>query len=439
MLPSENLDDVFSSIKFGRFHIKMMILTCHGYFAVCSEMMLIIFLTDPLKKEWNVPNMVYPWFLACGGVGGILGGVVIGIVSDKYGRRIPFLISVFILAVFAGIAPFVNSFPLFVFVRTLISVGEGGLGALVYVQLLEFLPRKNRGSCLVTITLSGTMGAVYASAMAWWLLSQYGWRVFMGACAIPTVIQIPVSLALIKESPRFLFVSGRKEAGIAVLKEMARQNKTQLHTVDIDCPTSENRGRMCDLLKPALRGRTLVISAIWLLQCIGYWGVTLFLPEYMHSVGMDPYLNTFSVFLAQIPGMFFAIINIETHMLGRIRCLRVFSFFTCLSLVLFAFIDDVAVKTVTVMVCYFFMVPVFSILNTLTAEMYPTEIRTTALAFVSVLIGLPSLFTPFLSAGVLFSGVLWLYPLVWSACFLVQTFLTFFLYWETAGKKLDNH
>ncbi|XP_060065074.1 synaptic vesicle 2-related protein-like [Ylistrum balloti] len=438
MLSSKTLDDVLTYIKFGRFQIKMMILTCHGYFAVCSEMMLIIFLTEPLKKEWNIANMTYPSLLVLGAVGGILGGVVTGIVSDKYGRRTPFLISTVILAVFSVLAPFVNSFSLFVCVRTLISAGEGGLGTLVHVQLLEFLPIKNRGSCLVTITLCGTLGAVYAAAMAWWLLSRYGWRIFMGACAVPTVVQIPLSFLLIKESPRFLFVSGKEESGISLLKEMARQNKKQMLEVNIDCPASTNRGRMKDLLTPALRGRTLVISAIWLLQCVGYWGVTLFLPTYMASVGMEPYLNTFSIFIGQIPGMFLAIITIEPHMLGRIRCLRFFSLFTCISLVLFAFIDDVAAKTVIVIVCYFFMVPMYSILNTLTPEMYPTDIRTTALAFISVLIGLPSLFTPFLSAGVLSTGVLWLYPVVWGACFLMQTILTFFLHQETAGKKLDD-
>lgn len=437
-ITTKNLDDVLMFIQFGRFQLKMMLLTCHGYFAVCSEMMLIIFLTVPLKKEWHIADMTYPALLVFGAVGGITGGVIIGIVSDKYGRKTPFLISTVILAVFSLLAPFVNSFPLFICVRTLISLGEGGLGALVHVQLLEFLPIKNRGSCLVTITLCGTLGAVYAAAMAWWLLPRYGWRLFMGACAMPAVLQVPISVWLIRESPRFLFVSGRAEAGVKVLKEMARQNNIQLLQVDIDCPTSVNRGRMRDLLTPALKGRTLVISAIWLLQCIGYWGVTLFLPQYMDSVGMDPYLNTFSIFIGQIPGMFLAIITIEPHMLGRIRCLRFFSFFTCLSLILFAFIDDVAAKTVIVIVCYFFMVPMYSILNTLTPEMFPTDIRTTALAFISFLIGLPSLFTAFLSAGVLSTGVLWLYPLVWGACFLILTFLTFLLHQETAGKKLDD-
>ena len=31
------------------------------------------------------------------------------------------------------------------------------------------------------------------------------------------------------ESPRYLFVSEQKEKGIEVLKEMAKQNNTQLH------------------------------------------------------------------------------------------------------------------------------------------------------------------------------------------------------------------
>jgi putative MFS transporter len=102
---------------------------------------------------------------------------------------------------------------------------------------------------------------------------------------------------------------------------------------------------------------TLFIVAIWFLQASGYWGVTVYLPEYMSSLGVDGYFNMFMVFIGELPGLVLAMIFVEKHMLGRIKSLRVFSLGTCISLILFAVVDLDYMKAVFVIVCYFFMVP----------------------------------------------------------------------------------
>lgn len=206
----------------------------------------------------------------------------------------------------------------------------------------------------------------------------------------------------------------------------------------IVCDTSEKRGHIQELFSRPFIFRTIVISSLWVLQCLGFWGVTLFLPKYMNSLGLDPYFSMFSVFLAELPGMCLAMILIEPHMLGRIKCLRFFGFFTSVSLFMFAFIDIEVVKAVCVVICFFFMVPLYSVLNTFTPELYPTDIRATSLSFVNVLIEIPSMITPFVSASLVSSPMLWLYPMVWACVFFVQTMLTFLLRVETAGKSLKD-
>ena len=58
---SNGLDDILSNLKLGLFHWKVLALVGWGYFAVCSEMMLFIFLSSPVKKEWNLDDMDFPW------------------------------------------------------------------------------------------------------------------------------------------------------------------------------------------------------------------------------------------------------------------------------------------------------------------------------------------------------------------------------------------
>lgn len=164
----------------------------------------------------------------------------------------------------------------------------------------------------------------------------------------------------------------------------------------------------------------------------------MYLPEYMGSLGIDPYFNMFTVFIGEIPGLVLAMILIEPHMFGRIKCLRFFSAFTAVGLLLFAFIHVDFLKAVFVIVVYFFMVPVYSILNTYTPEVYPTDNRSMAVAWMYMVIAFPGLITAFLSASVLSTNITWLYPTVAAAFFSLQFLFTFGLRSETAGQGLND-
>lgn len=209
-------------------------------------------------------------------------------------------------------------------------------------------------------------------------------------------------------------------------------------SVNITVTSTTERGRIQDLFKKEHISSTLFIVAIWLLQASGYWGVTVYLPEYMSSLGVDGYFNMFMVFIGELPGLVLAMIFVEKHMLGRIKSLRVFSLGTCISLILFAVVDIDFMKAVFVIVCYFFMVPIYSLLNTYTPEMYPTKMRGVAMATVNALIEIPGLITPFVGATLLSHPSKWLYPIVWSVVFFVQFCFMFGLRHETAGESLRD-
>lgn len=165
----------------------------------------------------------------------------------------------------------------------------------------------------------------------------------------------------------------------------------------------------------------------------------MYLPEYMGSIDIDPYFNMFAVFIGEIPGLCLAMVFIDHRKLGRIRCLRLFSFSTALGLLLFAFTNIHIAKTVFVILVYFFMVPIYSILNTYTPESYPTDSRSIAMAWVYMVIAFPGIITAFLGASVLSTNITWLYPTVAAGFFLLQFLFTFGLTSETAGKDLKDN
>ncbi|XP_076116560.1 synaptic vesicle 2-related protein-like [Mytilus galloprovincialis] len=435
---NNDIDAVLSNLKFGKFNLKMLAVTGGAYFAICSEMMVIIFLSKPIKDLWKVDHFTYAWLPVATRIGSIIGCFTFGTISDHFGRRIPFIIAIFITAIFGVVSAFATSFIFLVILRAFVSIGTGGIEATNFVLMLEFLPKRNRGAVMVGITFCGALGAILTGGLAWWLLPNYGWQTLLGACAAPSVVVCGIALLFGEESPRYLFISGQKEKGIKLLKKIALQNGTEIENVTITVPPTSDRGRIQDLFKPEHLSSTTFIILIWFLQATGYWGVTVYLPEYITSLGVDGYFNMFMVFIGELPGLCLAMIFVEKHMLGRIKSLRVFSLGTCLSLIVFAVVDLDYLKAAVVIVCYFFMVPIYSLLNTYTPEIYPTKMRGVAMATVNAIIEVPGLITPFVGATLLSHPSKWLYPVVWSVVFFVQFCLMFGLRHETAGDSLRD-
>ena len=95
-----DLDTVLNSLKLGRFQYMMLVLTGGAYFAACTEVVVFVFLSKPIKEEWNLDDMVYPLLPFCCGLMRMTGSFTFGTFSDKFGRQRPFFCAMCFIAVF---------------------------------------------------------------------------------------------------------------------------------------------------------------------------------------------------------------------------------------------------------------------------------------------------------------------------------------------------
>lgn len=132
----KNVDDVLMELKFGWFQIKMLMLTGGAYFAMCAQIMCLVFLSTPLKEQWNLSKYSFSWLPFSTGVSGIVGGYVVGTLSDRFGRQKPFLISMIMFMVFGFASSASTSFGLLITLRAFVSMAIGGLSAINFVLML---------------------------------------------------------------------------------------------------------------------------------------------------------------------------------------------------------------------------------------------------------------------------------------------------------------
>ena len=99
--------------------------------------------------------------------------------------------------------------------------------------------------------------------------------------------------------------------------------------------------------------------------------------------------------------------------------------------------NQVATPVLTVFL-YFGMVPQISVLFTYMSEIYPTDIRTTAITLFNCLSALFDIAVPYFSGYLSDVSVHWVYPTVWGAFFLFQFVVSLFLKRETLGQNLHD-
>ena len=131
-----DIDTVLTSLKLGRFQYIMLILTGGAYFAACTEVVVFVFLSKPIKEEWNLDDMVFPLLPFCCGIMRMTGSFTFGTLSDKFGRQLPFLCAMCFIAVFGLASAFSPWFWMLVVIRALVTFGTAGIETVNFVLLL---------------------------------------------------------------------------------------------------------------------------------------------------------------------------------------------------------------------------------------------------------------------------------------------------------------
>ncbi len=293
---------------------------------------------------------------------------------------------------------------------------------------------------MVLVTLSGTLGVAYTAGTAWLLVPNNKWHLFVIVCAIPFCVNFVLRLLISFESPVYLTSRGRKDKALQILKRIASLNNCPdvLDGYELISQQEQKPLNFLHLFSKEFAAHTLKITAIWILQVAGYWGVTVFFPVYLSEFGLDQYFCMFINICANIPGHFLLIILIDRPWFGRIRTLRIFSSGAMISLLLTALLQDEVSISVLAVFTYFFMIPIFAILQTYTTETYPTLLRNTAMSWALMMICIPGMTTAFIGAELVSSDKKWLYPLVWGLVFVLQLLVSLTLNRETAGGALDE-
>ncbi|WP_067169950.1 MFS transporter [Microtetraspora niveoalba] len=227
--------------------------------------------------------------------GACAGALVFGQLTDRYGRKKLFMITL-ALYVVATVATAFSFAPWYLFLfRFLTGMGIGGEYAAINSAIDELIPARNRGQVDLTINGSFWAGSALGSAAALLLLSALlpaaiGWRLAFGVGGL-LGIGIMVVRRHVPESPRWLFIHGREQEAErivgAIETEVRAESGRELAPPHGSITVRQRRAiPFRDIAEVAIRRyprRTVLGLALFIGQAFLYNAVTFDLGTMLHT------------------------------------------------------------------------------------------------------------------------------------------------------------
>src|SRR5262245_39673374 len=117
------------------------------------------------------------------------GGLVFGVVADRWGRRSALMVSVLIYSVFTAACGFAATAAQLAVFRIFLGIGMGGEWASGAALVAETWPDRHRGKALALMQSSWAIGVALAAAVNWLIqdVCALDWRAVFWAGVLPAL------------------------------------------------------------------------------------------------------------------------------------------------------------------------------------------------------------------------------------------------------------
>lgn len=254
-------------------------------------------------------------------LGAVIGCLVAGSVSDKYGRKSGLLIAAAIFALSSLAMAFSFSRDGFIIARFCAGIGVGMASMLSPMYIAEVSPAHIRGRMVAINQLTIVIGILLTNLINYTLRNQGedAWRWMFGLGFIPSVLFFVGALWL-PESPRWLIKAGKSHQATRILSKIGNEDfvNESLNNITKSL-TGVVKPRYLDIFKKGLLPAVLVgIGLAVFQQWCGINTVFNFAPKIFESIGAsqdDQLLQT--VFIGGVNLVFTILAMLLVDKLGR--------------------------------------------------------------------------------------------------------------------------
>jgi SP family arabinose:H+ symporter-like MFS transporter len=275
-----------------------------------------------LRSQFSLTPVMEGIVVSSALVGCMMGALLAGSLSDRFGRKASLVVSAVLFLVSAAGCAVPPDVGWLIVARWLGGLGIGMASMLSPMYIAEVSPPHVRGRLVAFYQLAITIGIVVAyfsnvwlqwmsqhsladlAAGPWrWMLVDEVWRGMFGIGALPAVGFL-VSLFLVPETPRWLAKQGRWSEARQVLERIVGSREADRELGEIRQALGEETASLRQLLEPGLRIALAIgillpfFSQVSGINAIVYYGTTIFAKagwELSASLGGQAYVGFVNV------------------------------------------------------------------------------------------------------------------------------------------------
>lgn len=213
-----------------------------GWVLDAFDFTIFICVAASLIKEFGVSPTAIGGSLTLTLLVRLAGGAMAGWMADRWGRKLPLMLSLVWFAVFDAAIYFAPSFAWLLVLRTLFGFGMGAEWTAGTALAMEAFPERGRRFASGLLQAGWPVGFLLASSIAYFVVPAYGWRVMFLIAAAPAILVLPIRMM--------------------VPEELGKVS------------TRASRGALRDLAAPGVRRMLVLGSLVMALGFVVYYGMT---------------------------------------------------------------------------------------------------------------------------------------------------------------------
>lgn len=288
-----------------------------------------------------------------------VGGVAFGVIADRAGRARALMASILVYSLASFACGLSQTVAQLAACRVVLGLGMGGEWATGAALVAETWPASHRGKALGLMQSAWAVGEMLAAAVTLAVLPRFGWRAVFFAGVLPALAVLWIRREV--EEPPIWLERGRPRAPSLAAS-------------------------LAVLWRPDVRGNGLVVTLMNACSMFGYWGLFTWIPGYLalpeaqggRGLGLVASL-TWVLFMAPGKWLGYTLFGFAADAVGRRRSYAGFLVAATVLVPVFGSTRGLAALLVLGPLVGFFGTGYFSGFGAIASELFPTEVRATAM------------------------------------------------------------
>ncbi|WP_345865428.1 MFS transporter [Sphingomonas qilianensis] len=248
------------------------------------DVLSISFAAPGIAAEWGISRAALGVVLSMELIGMGIGSMLLGSVADRIGRRRMILGCLVVMAFGMFMVTTAHDVVTLSVWRVLTGLGIGGMLAAINAAAAEFANARRRNIALALMVIGYPVGAVIGGSVSALLLKGGDWRLVFEFGAAVTATFIPLVWFFLPEPVQFLVARRPTDALAKVNRTLARMGHGPVAILP-EISAEEARGSLIDILRPALRKTTLLVTLAYFTHVVSFYFILKWVPKIVVDLG----------------------------------------------------------------------------------------------------------------------------------------------------------